>query len=251
VVEHNFGHDAMGYCLAVFGASGATTTNSVVRENVCVDNGRSPKLARRQGDLFVSTWEGGKLDGVRVENNTFFWNPPIDVPVVQMDHADFAGSRPNVFERNVIDSSVPRTTHSGDGLRFDRNIYWYAGAREPAWSYGGREHVGFSAYRRDSGQDAAGSFADPKLTATMRPRDGSPAIDGGTTLGAGIGALEHGPTASAPVDRYHGRWAGLRPGRGRRPAGTGRLPAGRPRAVRRRGPRGSTRPTARASSRAC
>ncbi len=97
VVEHNFGHDAMGYCLAVFAAGGETTTNSVVRHNVCVNDGRSPKLARRQGDLFISTWEGGKLDGVRVENNTFFWNPPIDVPVVQMDHADFTGTRPNVF----------------------------------------------------------------------------------------------------------------------------------------------------------
>ena len=208
VVEHNFGHDAMGYCASVFGASGETTTNSVVRHNVCVNNGRSPKLARRQGDFFISTWEGGKLDGIRVENNTFFWNPPIDVPVVQMDHADFAGSRPNVFERNVIHSAVPSMIHSGDGLRFDRNLYWYAGSREPRWSYGGREHAGFAAYRRDSGQDAAGLFADPKLTATMRPGDGSPAAVGGATLGAEIVALEGASeSASAPVDRYRGSWA--------------------------------------------
>jgi sugar phosphate isomerase/epimerase len=208
VVEHNFGHDAMGYCASVFGAGGETTTNSVVRHNVCVNDGRSPKLARRQGDFFISTWEGGKLDGVRVEDNTFFWNPPIDVPVVQMDHADFAGSRPNVFERNLIRSAVPSMIHSGDGLRFDRNLYWYAGAREPKWSYGGREHVGFAAYRRDSGQDAAGLFADPKLTATMRLRDGSPAIEGGTTLGADVGAVD--PVAGkaiVPIEGYRGRWA--------------------------------------------
>jgi sugar phosphate isomerase/epimerase len=207
VVEHNFGHDAMGYCLAVFGAGGETTTNSVVRDNVCVNNGRSPKLARRQGDFFISTWEGGKLDGVRVENNTFFWNPPIDAPVVQMDHADFTGSRPDVFGRNVVHSAVPSMIHSGDGLRFDRNLYWYAGPREPKWGYGGREHAGFAAYRRDSGQDAAGAFADPRLTATMRLRDGSPAIEGETTLGADIGALERAPGRGAPVEIDRGRWA--------------------------------------------
>ena len=211
VVEHNFGHDAMGYCASVFAASGETTTNSVVRHNVCVNNGRSPKLARRQGDFFISTWEGGKLDGVRVESNTFYWNPPIDVPVVQMDHADFTGSRPNVFERNVIHSAVPSMVHSSDGLRFERNLYWYGGTREPKWSYGGREHVGFSAYRRDSGQDAAALFAEPKLTSTLRLRRDSPAIGAGTRLGADIGALEPEPGGAAAtatrVDLYPGSWA--------------------------------------------
>jgi sugar phosphate isomerase/epimerase len=210
VVEHNFGHDAMGYCASVFAAAGETTTNSVVRHNVCVNNGRSPKLARRQGDFFVSTWEGGRLDGVRVENNTFYWNPPIDVPVVQMDHADFTGTRPNVFEGNLIHSAVPSLIHSSDGLRFDRNLYWYAGAREPSWSYGGRQHEGFAAYRRDSGQDATGLFADPKLTATMRLRSGSPAAGAGTILGADIGPFEpETGSAGAPakVDLYPGRWA--------------------------------------------
>jgi hypothetical protein len=211
VVEHNFGHDAMGYCASVFAASGETTTGSVIRHNVCVNNGRSPKLARRQGDLFISTWEGGKLDGVRIHNNTFYWNPPIDVPVVQMDHADFTGSRPNVFEGNVIHSAVPSMTHSSDGLRFDHNLYWYGGSREPRWSYGGREHVGFSAYRRDSGQDAAGLFADPKLTATMRRRSDSPAIGAGMALGAEIGDLERAPggagATAARVDLFPGSWA--------------------------------------------
>ncbi len=208
VVEHNFGHDAMGYCASVFAASGETTTNSVVRHNVCVNNGRSPKLARRQGDFFISTWEGGRLDGVHVHNNTFYWNPPIDVPVVQMDHADFTGTRPNVLEANLIHSAVPSMIHSNDGLRFDRNLYWYAGPREPKWSYGGREHVGFAPYRRDSGQEAAGLFADPKLTATMRLRSGSPAGGFGAILGAELGVREPGPAGAPPgVDAYTGSWA--------------------------------------------
>jgi hypothetical protein len=42
VVEHNYGHDAQGYCASVFAAEKEITTNSVVRHNVCVNNGRPP-----------------------------------------------------------------------------------------------------------------------------------------------------------------------------------------------------------------
>ena len=228
VVQHNFGHDAMGYCASVFAANGETTTNSVVRYNVCVNNGRSPKLARRQGDLFISTWDGGTLDGVRIHNNTFYWNPPIDAPVLQMDHADFTGRRSNVFQNNLVHSSVPRMIRSNGDLRFDNNLYWYAGSREPEWSYADREHVGFPAYRRDSRQDAAGLFADPKLTATVRVASDSPAIGAGASVGGSealdafekpvprgrpptIGALEPEPAGAgepaAGSDLYLGRWA--------------------------------------------
>jgi hypothetical protein len=229
VVQYNFGHDAMGYCASVFGASGEINTNSVVRYNVCVNNGRSPKLALRQGDLFVSTWEGGALDGVHIHDNTFYWNPPIDAPAVMMDHADFTGERANVFENNLVYSRVPRMIHSNDGLLFDHNLYWYTGERPPRWSYGGREYEGFSAYRQGSGQDGAGHVAEPKLTATLRPGAGSPAVDAGVAVpGSGdhdaygtrvpqgaapdIGALERA-APSAPreadpaLDQFRGSWA--------------------------------------------
>jgi len=203
VIQYNYGHDAMGYCASVFAANRETTTNSVVRYNICVNNGRSPKLARRQGDLFISTWDDGTLDGVRIHNNTFYWNPPIDAPVLQMDHADFTGTRTNVFQNNLVHSTVPRMIRTSGDLRFDNNLYWYVGSREPEWSYAGREHVGFTAYRRDSRQDAAGVFADPKLTTTMRLGSDSPAID--------AGALEREPGGggepAAGSDLYPGSWA--------------------------------------------
>jgi hypothetical protein len=228
LVQHNFGHDAMGYCASVFAANREVTTNSTVRYNVCVNNGRSPKLARRQGDLFLSTWDGGLFDGVRIHNNTFYWNPPIDAPVLQMDHADFTGRRPNEFRDNLIHSAVPSMIHSSDALRFDHDLYWVVGGRAPKWDYAGRAYEGFDAYRRGSGQDAGGQNADPKLLATMRPGAGSPAIDAGSRLadagdhdafaqpvpwGAGpeIGAVEAVPTAGAepgpPLDRFSGQWA--------------------------------------------
>jgi hypothetical protein len=228
VVQYNFGHDAMGYCASVFAAGGEVTTNSTIRHNVCVNNGRSPKLARRQGDLFISTWEGGALDGVQIHDNTFYWNPPIDVPALQMDHADFTGDRENTFRNNLVYSTVPRMIHSNDRLRFDHNLYWYPGHLAPRWSYGGREYEGFAAYRHGTGQDASGVFADPRLSATLRPVQGSPAIDAGAMVegtggldalatpvprggGPDIGAIEHAPrTRERPApgtDQFRGRWA--------------------------------------------
>jgi hypothetical protein len=230
VVQHNFGHDAMGYCASVFAASGEVTTNSVVRYNVCVNNGRSPKLALRQGDLYISTWDGGLLDGVQIHNNTFYWNPPVDAPILLMDHAEFTGGRPNMFHSNLILSTAPRMVRSNEGLRLDHNLYWYTGDRTPRWSYGGSDHEGFAAHRHGSGQDAAGLFADPRLTATMRLRPGSPAIDAGSPLAGGekdvrdahatpvpwgdapdIGAVEHGPDeraeAAPALEQFRGSWA--------------------------------------------
>src|SRR5579871_5251410 len=79
-VQFNYGHDARGYCIAVFGAGGLVTSNSLVRGNVCVRNGRDAKLAARQGDVFLSTWDHGKLDGVRIADNYIRWTPAGDSP---------------------------------------------------------------------------------------------------------------------------------------------------------------------------
>jgi hypothetical protein len=120
VVEDNYGHDAMGYCVAVFGAGRLVTTNSVVRGNLCVDNGRSPKLALRQGDLFVYTWDGGSLDGLRIENNILYWNPVIDAPAV-VESADFTGTRPNVMTGNRVFTGVSQPIRSSGTMTFDGN----------------------------------------------------------------------------------------------------------------------------------
>lgn len=103
VVEHNFGHDSQGYCAAVFGAEGrgGNSVNSILRENTCLHNARSPRLARRQGAIFVDTWHGGKLDGVLIEGNTILWEPPLAAPAIHAA-AEFTGSRANRIEDNRI-----------------------------------------------------------------------------------------------------------------------------------------------------
>ena len=130
IVQHNYGHDAQGYCVSVFGAQKEVTTNSVVRHNVCVNNGRSPKLARRQGDLYIYTWDGGSLDGVLVHDNTFYWNPPLDVPAFHIEEIAFTGSRSNRIFNNVIHSAVPAPLPSHPKLQMDGNVFRsYSGAQ--------------------------------------------------------------------------------------------------------------------------
>lgn len=188
VVSHNYGHDAQGYCLSVFAAGKEPTTNSIVRHNVCLNNGRSPKLARRQGDLYITTWDGGALDGVLVHNNTFDWTPVIDTPVVQALEAAYTGSRANRVFDNVFVSAVPSIMASGPGLTFERNLYWYGGSDRPKWTIDGKEL-----------SSPGGDFADPRLDPFLRPLAGSPLA--GRTRGAS--PVPAGVAVPAPEA---GRW---------------------------------------------
>jgi hypothetical protein len=183
IVQHNFAHDSMGYCASVFGASNEVTTNSIVRYNVCVDNGRSPKLARRQGDIYLSTWDGGALDGVLIHNNTIIWNPPIDVPALNADGIAFTGTRPNLFVNNVIASSVPSLVHSsGTDMGFRHNLYWYGGRGAPVWSYGGQRYTGFDPYAAAAGRAAGERFGRPAFGDLTSPGRGSPLLGAGLRL---------------------------------------------------------------------
>ncbi len=121
IVQYNYGHDAMGYCAAVFGAHDEVTTNSVVRHNVCANNGRSPKLALRQGDIYLATWQGGALDGVSIMGNTIYWNPLNDVPALRAGHAEFRGDAPRRFHDNRIFTDVGAPLDAGQHLDVSGN----------------------------------------------------------------------------------------------------------------------------------
>lgn len=113
LVENNYGHDAQAYCVAVFGA-GSVTSASEVRGNVCAGDGRSPRAALRHGDVFVYTWNKGSLDGVRIHDNTFLWDPPVDAPLLRVD-AEFGGAGRNSFDHNIVASVVSRIAEAGAG----------------------------------------------------------------------------------------------------------------------------------------
>jgi len=193
IIQYNYAHDSQGYCASVFGAGGKTTTNSTIRYNICVNNGRSPRLAERQGDIFLSTWDGGSLDGVKIHNNTIYWNPPTDTAAL-LNQAEFEGHRPNVFHNNLIYSTVPALVKSNGTLSLNHNLYWYTGLGKPRWLYGDKEIAGFEDFQSSTQQERNGVFADPKLleprneklatvTSAFKLSSASPAVDRGTHLG--------------------------------------------------------------------
>ena len=193
IYQYNYGHDCSGYCISVFGAGGLITENAVVRYNVCANNGRSLSLASAQGDIYLSTWENGHLDGVLIYNNTFYWNPEINTSAM-VNRAEFTGSRPNLFANNLLVSTASWLIDSNASLKFDHNLYWYEGDRPTIWTYGKEVYTGLVDFQK-SGQEAYGLFADPKLQGStyhdlgfpkkaFNPLKGSPAIDAGLDLGA-------------------------------------------------------------------
>ena len=137
-VENNYAHDTQGYCVAVFGA-GYVTRDAVVRGNVCVDNGLSPRMARLQGAVYLHTWNGGVIDGLTFEDNLIDWNPPApSAPIVDDDGAAFAGS-PLVVRNNTIRSTSPLLLRStSTKLTFADNVYEYSGMDRPSWQWSGK-----------------------------------------------------------------------------------------------------------------
>jgi hypothetical protein len=124
IVEQNFAHDSQGYCVSVFGADGSNgdSTQSEIRENVCIHNGRSPRLSKRQGAIFLYTWNGGKLNGVQITGNKVVWDPTVRVPAFQSP-AEFTGDLPNLFSGNTL-ISVPRSfVSSRSTIQYSGNHY--------------------------------------------------------------------------------------------------------------------------------
>jgi hypothetical protein len=131
VVAHNFGHDSQGYCVSVFGAEGSNgdSTQSVIRDNTCIHNGRSPRLARRQGAIFLYTWNGGELNGVDIEHNTILWDPELDAAAFQSTAA-FKDGLPNRFRDNKVISPSGEFAALSTAFQFSGNHY--CGRARPA-----------------------------------------------------------------------------------------------------------------------
>jgi len=142
-VQRNYAHDTQGYCFAVF-ASGSVTSQSVVRDNLCIDNGLSPRLAVRQGAAYLYTWNGGALRGLRIENNTILWNPAVGSAAALINDATIEGL-PATFSGNRIESSAPLLYRSNAQLAPSANTYRYTGAGDAKFTLGGRRKVTLSA----------------------------------------------------------------------------------------------------------
>ena len=116
-VLDNYAHDTQGYCVSVFGAFSPPTTASVIRGNLCIRNGLSPRLAQRQGAIFLATWRDGSIDGVQIERNTIYFDPPGDYAAIRAG-AELR-ARNVAFDGNVIDATSVRVVSPGLQAAFE------------------------------------------------------------------------------------------------------------------------------------
>lgn len=149
-VIENYGHDTQGYCIAVFGA-GFVTRQSTVRGNLCINNGRSPRMADFQGAIFLHTWNGGTIDGLTVDKNTILWSPYERAPALIND----ASSSSVYFQQNIIDSTSPWLLDSKTNLKTSHNQYRYFGAGIPRWRFDGTSYDDLAAVQRIGQEDAS------------------------------------------------------------------------------------------------
>ena len=161
-VLDSYGHDTQGYCIAVFGA-GYVTRNSLVKGNLCINNARSPRMARYQGGIFLWTWNNGVIENLRVEKNTLYWNPPGSFPAI-LNHGDIRGSQ-NLFLENHVYSGSPWVLDSNKGMTFQDNQYTTCGENSSPWVFDGHSYKTFDEYRVGASQEH-GSTWTPEKAAT-------------------------------------------------------------------------------------
>ena len=153
-VLDSYGHDTQGYCVAVFGA-GFVTHESLVRGNLCINNGRSPRMANYQGAIFLWTWNGGSIDGVTVEKNTIYWSPFENAPAL-LNKADIKGTA--TFKDNTIISTAPWMAESNTAMSMVGNSYRYFGSGMPEWKYGGSSFTSLQKLKENTKQENGAQF---------------------------------------------------------------------------------------------
>jgi Right handed beta helix region len=142
-VERNYAHDTQGYCIAVF-AAGYVTSDSVVRDNLCIDNGQSPRLAALQGAVYLHTWNDGVIRGLRVGHNTIVWNPPVAAAASIVDDAN-TGDLPFTFTGNRIESTAANFYRTNAQFAPSVNNYQFSGAGDARFTLGDRRDVTLAA----------------------------------------------------------------------------------------------------------
>lgn len=177
VVQFNYGHDAKGYCASIFGAETLTTTNATIQYNVCVNNARDSAMALRQGDVFISTWDGGYINGVSIHDNAIYWSPAADAFALN-NAASFTGVGLNTFKHNILISQVPSLILSNSSLYLDQNQYWVLSGAPGKFEYNTSQSVDFAAYRATTGQDQHGSLAPLQPPAAPTPGVMDPSLLG-------------------------------------------------------------------------
>ena len=186
IVQYNYGHHNAAYCIAVFGAAGLTTTNSIVRYNICAFNG--VEAEHQNKEIEITTWDGGMIDGLQIYNNTIITRHG----VFNSDFysGGFTGNLPRFFKNNIVYAVGATESEAGPlfeeiaGLERDHNLYVLAGS---GWSSGEANSV-----QAGPKMELFVGDVDTGGPERVALRDRSPAVDAGADICAGVEGCEVG-----------------------------------------------------------
>jgi hypothetical protein len=231
--QYNYAHDNQTYGQLIYSGlessylstSFYTNKSSVVRYNIFSNNGRGGTTSSYvgAGDISIFCYNGGTINGIKIYNNTEYWNPIVAAPALVDNYgyisgynvsASYTGTNSKYYKNNIIysDSSNGKMMNIQSGkLSLDYNIY-YNSATTPVFIYNGTSYTGFSAYKTASGKDTNSKNSDPLLTSgtysdaglpttQFSLQSGSPAINAGTTISSNGSRDFIGTTT--PVNSYY------------------------------------------------
>ncbi len=201
--QYNYAHDNQGYCVTGLGSASGTSTNLVIRYNVCSNNIKS-NFQGEAGEIVVFTWNGGAINGIQVYNNTLYFNPAISVPALDVN-ANLTGSLPNFVKNNLIYSTTSQEmvrVENPGSVSLDYNLY-YTTSGSLTFAVSGAYYTGFAAYKAALNQEAHSLNVDPMLNGptyhgvgmpvnAFTPQAGSPVIDAGSAVCLGIAGCSPG-----------------------------------------------------------
>jgi hypothetical protein len=202
-LQYNYGHDNITYCMSVFGYQGATTDN-VLRYNICAGDGTQRTYVKRQpngqlttellpgtSEIYLCTWDGGKLSNTWIYNNTFYVTGTGTYNGVITDCPGGGDLETGgIWKNNLVVSAVPNIFGDVSVLNNrarDYNLYYDTGGTitDPSPEAHG-------IYNQNPLVNGLGYHGVGRPTTQWTLQSGSPAINAGTNPCTGLAACTTG-----------------------------------------------------------
>jgi hypothetical protein len=198
-MQYNYGHDNGAYCMSVFGYSG-TTKSSVLRYNICAANGKDHTYLKngpggkltteiRPGlsEIYLCTWQGGKLVDNWIYNNTFYIDSTGDPSATGLfDVCPGGGDAETngIFKNNLVVSAIPNVLGdiaTANKRARDYNLYYYTGG-----TFTDPNPEANGVYNQNPLVNSLGYHGVGRPTTQWTLQAGSPAINRGTNACTGL-----------------------------------------------------------------
>ena len=183
-IQYNYAHHNSAYCVGIFGAESYTNTNTIVRYNICSNNGYENNPVGGYQEIYFCTWNSGSLSNIQVYNNIIYTTVGGAVGTCPgAPNPTFKSGQPLLWLNNLVVSTVANI--AGDGMahipwtRKDYNLYYYTGG-----STTGSEVHGI--YNQNPLVNSLGYAGIGRPVTEWTLLAGSPAINAGVDACAGI-----------------------------------------------------------------